>query len=64
MLNNYPEILNLSQVCEILSISKNTLYGLIRNDYIEAFRIGDKIWRIRKEDVINYCAKTQKFKQR
>lgn len=54
MLYDYPEILTGKEVMEILSVSKNTLYNLIRTERLPAFRLGKRSWRFRREDLENY----------
>ena len=54
MLRYYPDILTPKEVMEILSISKNTLYYLIREERLPAFRLGKRNWRFRKEDIQFY----------
>ena len=54
MLYKYPDILTASDVMEILSISKNTLYKMIRSHRLPAFRLGDRCWRFRREDLEYY----------
>jgi excisionase family DNA binding protein len=55
MFSDLPDILTTAQVCNALGISKNTLYALLHDNQIQAFRIGDRLWRFRKESVIDYC---------
>jgi len=40
VLKDYPDVLNSHQVCEILSISKKTLYKVIRDGDLDCFKIG------------------------
>jgi excisionase family DNA binding protein len=54
MLDEYPDILNSKEVMEILGISKNTLYELIKNGNIPAIRLGKKLWRIHKESLLKF----------
>ncbi len=54
MLYGSPAILTSQQVMEILSISKNTLYDLIRRNSLPAFRLGKRNWRFRREDLEYY----------
>ena len=54
MLFNYPDILTGKEVMELLSISKNTLYHLIRSEQLPAFRLGKRCWRFRREDLERY----------
>ncbi len=54
MLYKYPDILTAADVMAILSISKNTLYKMIRSHRLPAFRLGDRGWRFRREDLEYY----------
>lgn len=42
LLQNRPEILSVSQLCEILAISDRTAYRLLASKTIRYFRIGRK----------------------
>ena len=50
---DYPDVLTVQQTAELLSVCKNTIYKLIREDELPCRRIGSAI-RIRKTDVIGY----------
>ena len=56
MLNKYPDVLNVKQLCEVLGIGKNTAYKLLKNREIKALRIG-AVYKIPKREVINYLTK-------
>ncbi len=47
------EIMKFEEVMEYLNIGKNTLYRLLNNGEINAFKIG-KVWKIPKSEVDNY----------
>lgn len=55
MFTDLPDILTTKQVCEALGISKNTLYSLLHDQQIIGFKIGDRMWRIKKESIVSYC---------
>lgn len=55
MFETYSDIIKIEDICQMLKISKNTAYELIRSGQIPARRIG-RIYRIRKIDVINFMA--------
>lgn len=57
MLENYNEELKADEVCEILSIGKNTFYKLLNSGHIAGNRVG-KNWRVTKLSLIKYI--TQK----
>ena len=56
MLNKYPDVLNVKQLCEVLGIGKNTAYKLLKNREIKALRIG-AVYKIPKREVIKYLTK-------
>ena len=56
MFNNYPDLLNIEEACEIMHMSRNTLYELLRNKDIKAFQV-NRIWKIPREAVEEYCRK-------
>jgi excisionase family DNA binding protein len=45
MFKNYPEIITVDELQEILFIGKNQAYNLLRRREIQAVKIG-KVWRI------------------
>ena len=53
------EIMRFEEVMEFLSIGKNTLYTLLNNREINAFKIG-KIWKIPKKSVEEYIERKVK----
>lgn len=53
MLNDYGDILTLNNLCEVLKISENVAYRLIRNNTISAFKVG-RIYKIPKKAVEDY----------
>lgn len=58
MLDEYPDIMTIREAREALGISKSTIYELIRENRIPAFRLGRKLLRIRKDCLLEYL-KTQ-----
>ena len=58
MLQEYPDILTPKEVMEILDVGKNLLYALLKDGVIPAKRVGDKMWRIAKKDLIHYISET------
>lgn len=53
---NYPDVLDVPQLCEILSIGVKTAYKLLRNGEIAHLRVG-WAYRIPKCHVIAYLQK-------
>ena len=62
MLFHYPDVLTPKQMMEILSISKNTLYHMIQNNELPAFKLGPKAWRFRKVDVSAYLEEATNYR--
>lgn len=57
MLENYPDIINVKQLCEILMISKTTAYRILREKKIKSIRIGER-YKIIKSSLIDYITKS------
>lgn len=49
----YDEMISLEDLCEILTIGKNTAYHLLKTNQIRAFKIG-RIWKIPQDSVSEY----------
>ena len=49
----YEDLITIEELCEILSIGKNTAYRLLNTKEISAFRIG-RIWKIQRASVSSY----------
>lgn len=56
MLDNYPDTLQVDDICEILKISPNTAYSFLRSHELHGFKCG-KNWLIPKEAVISFIQK-------
>ena len=54
--NKYPPVLCVKQVAEILVVSHNTAYELVRSGTIHSVRVG-RNYRIPLEAVIDYLSK-------
>lgn len=55
MLKNYSEILTPQDLMKILKLSKNTVYSMLNNRIVPAYRVGNsKLWRINKCDFEDY----------
>jgi hypothetical protein len=52
-LNHYGELLDISDVMEILGIGKNSAYSLLRSGEIKGFRLTRK-WKIPKQSLIDF----------
>ena len=53
MLRDYPDILDIGQMCEILGISKKTGYRLLQDKKITCLKVG-RAYRIPKVHILNY----------
>jgi excisionase family DNA binding protein len=53
MLKRYPDVLDMKQMCEILSISQTTGYALIQDNKIECLKVG-RAYRIPKPFLLSY----------
>lgn len=49
----YEDLITIEELCEILSIGKNTAYRLLNTKEISAFRIG-RIWKVPRASVSSY----------
>ena len=59
MLNKYPDVLNVKQLCEVLCIGKNTAYKLLKSGEIKSVKIGH-VYKIPKKYVKEYILKFTK----
>lgn len=53
MLNQYNDIMSVTDVAEVLCIGKNRVYELLENKSLKGFRIG-RVWKIPKEALREY----------
>ncbi|MEG0272757.1 MAG: helix-turn-helix domain-containing protein [Hydrogenoanaerobacterium sp.] len=53
MLREYPDVLNIDELCEILEISKKTAYNLLKQDKIACLKVG-RAYRIPKSHLLTY----------
>lgn len=53
MLENYPDVLEIKDICSILRIGRKTAYQLLNSGAIPYRRIG-RNYKIRKDAVIHY----------
>lgn len=54
VLDQYPDVLTVRQVMEILQLGRDVVYGLLKKGEIPSSRAG-KCIRVRKQDLIDYC---------
>lgn len=50
MYNDSPELITIDDMCDILSIGRNSAYELLNTGKIKAFKIGSH-WKLTKEAV-------------
>ena len=51
--NTYNDMISIDDLCEMLTIGKNTAYHLLKTNQIKAFKIG-RIWKIPRNSVSDY----------
>lgn len=56
---NYNDMISIDDLCEMLTVGKNTAYHLLKANQIKAFRIG-RIWKIPRKSVSEYV-EAQRF---
>ena len=56
---NYNDMISLDDLCEMLSIGKNTAYRLLKTNQIKAFKI-ERIWKIPRDSVSQYVISQSK----
>ena len=54
---NLPLVLHVRELAEVLSISQNTAYALVRSGQIRSIRTG-RIYRIPKDSLIEYLSRS------
>lgn len=54
MFDAYNDILCVTDVCEILLIGRNNVYGLLNRGLLKGFRVGKSNWRIPKKSLETY----------
>lgn len=53
MLSEYPDILTTIEVCQLLKVSKKTLYKLIRSEQLKAKKVACH-YRIQKSELLRF----------
>lgn len=51
--NDYPDVLDVAQVSQLLGVSKKTVYRLLHNNAMESLKIGRE-YRVPKVNVMKY----------
>ena len=52
MFEDYPDVLSSRDVMQMLNLSKEVLYKLIKANRLPAYRIGNKNWSFNKKDIV------------
>lgn len=60
MFNEYQDIINVEELCEMLSIGKNAAYQLLSSGQLKAFRY-NRVWKIPKLGVVEYVMQQSKL---
>ena len=53
MLRDYPDVLNIDQMCEILSVSTKTGYAILKKGSVQHLKVG-RSYRIPKAHLLTY----------
>ena len=61
MLNQYPDIMSVWDVSEVLCIGKNRVYELLEKGTIKGFRIG-RVWKIPRDALQDYILTQSRLK--
>lgn len=57
-LKEYPDVLEVKDLCSVLDISQKTAYGLLRKGVIQHIRIG-RVYKVPKKSVYKYLEMTK-----
>lgn len=63
MLDNYPDVLTVDEVREILGMGRNAAYDAIKSGQIPSFKAGPKLIRVSKERLREYINGTARDTQ-
>ena len=53
MLKDYPDVLNIGEMCAVLNVSSKTVYKLLKEGKISSIKVG-RSYRIPKVHVLTY----------
>ena len=62
-LNQYPDVLNINQMCDILGVSTKTGYKLLSEKKIECIKVG-RSYRIPKIHILTYLKMTRSSRRK
>lgn len=57
MLDQYPEVLSVYDVAEVLGTGKNRIYELVNSGKLKAFRLGN-VWKIPKKSLMVFITES------
>lgn len=60
MFEEYNDLLTVEELCEMLSIGKNSAYKLLASGDLKCFRY-NRVWKIPKQGVIEYIKQQSKL---
>jgi excisionase family DNA binding protein len=60
MFEEYNDLLTVEDLCEMLSIGKNSAYKLLASGDLKCFRY-NRVWKIPKQGVIEYIKQQSKL---
>ena len=60
MIEQYPDILTVEEVCEALRMGFNAVYDLLNEGKLKAYKNG-RVWRITKQALIQYVSESSRL---
>ena len=57
MFENFDDLLTVEEVCEMLKMGRDAVYGLLGSGQLRGFRNG-RNWRVSKDAVIHYICES------
>ena len=60
MIEQYPDILTVEEVCEALRMGFNAVYDLLNEGTLKAYKNG-RVWRITKQALIQYVSESSRL---
>lgn len=60
MFEQYGDLVTVEELCEMLSIGKNSAYKLLASGDLKAFRY-NRVWKITRQGVIDYILTQSKL---
>jgi len=50
------ELLTITQTAEYLQLSDKTVRRLIKDDKLAAYKVGERVWRVKESDIVKYLS--------